>query len=167
MSDQEPHAHAKGTKIKWGAVLAGAAVVAGALLFAPVIGNMMPTVTATAATGGAATAATGAAAGAAAPGTMANLVQAAIDGIKNLSGKLFSETGKRVAGAALIGGGAAYFISGEEPATTPHQELASRNRESFAMTEDMRLAQGKMIIQAASAGNEQAQAMLAQSAGRG
>jgi hypothetical protein len=165
MGDHEHKAPAKCTTVKWGAVIAGAAVVAGALLFAPAlapVGAAIASLFTSSATAVATTAATAAPAVAA---TGTGVGTAAIEAITALVSNPLTQ---RVGGAALLGGGAAYFLGGEKEAPHAHHEaLAHENRESFAMTEDMRKTQMKMMIQAAAAGNPQAQAMMSQMQGRG
>jgi len=86
---------------------------------------------------------------------------------KTVFPKLMTPVGKALAGAAMLGGGAAHFMGGEKDACHDHhEELARENRETFVMAEDMRKTNAVMTIQAAHAGNQQAQEMMAQMQGR-
>jgi hypothetical protein len=131
------------SNISWGKVLAGAAIVAGAIMMAPVL--------APAAAAGVIAighAIMGLFAGGAA-GTGSALVTA-----------LTGTVAREVAGAALLGGGIMYF-SGEKDRKNAavEQNVAAAEGNSFAMREDMRKMQALMVARAQAAGYQPAMAM--------
>ena len=140
----------EGSKVKWGAIIAGAAIATGAVLFGGIMVSQLPEAIGTAIqevfkkVGEWATTAHAPEMSAAALGVM-----------------------KKILGAGLIGGGVAYFLGGKEsPAYDPALQSSPAD-ESFALKEDMRRMQGLMVARAAASGNPQAQAMLSQQTGRG
>lgn len=167
MSDHKHSDHC--STVKWGVPLAGAAIVAGAVLFAPALAPALAAVTSAlgfaAGTTASASASVSTGAGAAA------IASGAGTAIQSFITKAIATiaANSTVAGAALMGGGAAYFLTQDGSAEREHHDrhLARENRESFTMKEDMRVSQTKMMMQAAAAGNPQAQAMLANQHGLG
>ncbi|MDE3059776.1 MAG: hypothetical protein KGJ06_02050 [Pseudomonadota bacterium] len=154
----------QGSKIKWGMIIAGAAIAAGAILFAPSLQTQIPEMFS---------------------GLVENLEKmgatigkwiasfftapdAGVPGAEAFAKSKFMEwvtspEAKKVAGVGLMGGGIAYLLGHKDK----QPDGAQRPAESFVMKEDMRKMQALMTLQAAYAGNPQAQAMLAQGQGRG
>jgi hypothetical protein len=148
---------AEGSKIKWGTIIAGAAIVAGVALVAP---TLFPTLGEKLA---------------GAAGSIAewirNLFSATPSATPDIINALTGETAQKVTGAALIGGGSAYLLGGDKgsaPVSNYEQTYTRQADESFAMKEDMRKMRALMELRAkvALAGTPEGQAMLAQQQGR-
>lgn len=143
------------SKIRWGAVIAGAAIATGVALVAPVMIAKFPEM------------------GSGLLDVVGKIGEKIGDLILGMLGKTPGgvsdatvEAVKKLAGAGLIGGGVAYFMGGrKQPYQDPALQTAPAD-ESFAIKEDMRKMQGLMVARAAAAGNPQAQAMLSQNMGR-
>lgn len=147
-----------GSKIKWGTIVAGAAIATGAVLFAPSLMDKIPEIA-----GGVVDAVQGI--GAWIAGAVGGAAASAPSAGGGLAEALTSPMAQKAAGLALMAGGAAHLMNrGGEPEHAHHHHRPS---EGFAMREDMRKMQAKMLINAAAAGHPQAQAMLAQQTGRG
>jgi hypothetical protein len=129
------------SNIKWGAIIAGAAILGGAVLFAP---SLMTSV--------------------------GDIFGNIADGIANLfrgSAQPMAQTTKdlllQLGGAVLVGGGLTYFLSGKD---TPPAHHRMEDTESFRTKLEIDRTNNLMVMRAAYAGNPQAQAMLAQGMGR-
>jgi len=145
----------KSSKVAWGTIVAGAAIVAGAVLFCPTLMDKIPGIGESIVEGA------------------KNLGSTIADAIRSLftttapatpstpiDWAAWGATAKKVAGAALIGGGAAYLMSsgGEDP----HAHHRSEAQQSFALREDLRKMQARQMVMAAAAGHPQAIAMMQQ-----
>jgi len=150
--------------IKWGAIIAGAAIVVGAVLFYPPVVEVIPKIFTSIGEWIASvftnlSTAAPAVANAAAPVIEKTAEQIAAEAAKSEAAREAMWTMiQKVGGAALFGGGLAYFLGGkrEHNQPVPNPEVA----ESFAMKEDMRKMQALMVMRTAYAGNPQAQRML-------
>jgi predicted phage tail protein len=127
-----------GSKIQWGTIIAGAAILTGAMLFFPGVMDSVANLLSSLFTPSAA---------AAAP--MSEATKAVIG---------------KVAGASLLGGGLAYVMSGKKDNSSVHHH--HEDKESFQDRLAIDRANNMMVMRAAYAGNPQAQQMLMNQQGR-
>lgn len=158
----------------WGSVIAGAAIVTGALLLVPVIAPELGSTIGSGATGIADTLLTGVNevgkmlfAGATDIGTM---IYNAVHGISAPSAPTFftKEVVQGLTGAALLGGGtAAYMNIKPQEAPDPEELMLAHQKESFSEREDMRRAQSLLRAKIASQSPQYAQAYMGAGAAQG
>jgi len=126
-----------GSKIQWGTIIAGAAILTGAMLFFPGVMD-----------------------------SVANLLSGLFTpaAAAPMSAATKAVIGK-VAGASLLGGGVAYVMSGKNDSSSGHHHH-HEEKEGFQDRLAIDRANNMMVMRAAYAGNPQAQQMLMNQQGR-